>query len=106
MHRAAMYEQGWIPYMYTPEMLHESLDKIHQFGKEAGRDLSAFRPGLFIFASIYADREKAKEQAAKALGGTEMQNDAKLTGRYMLFGNLDDARTRIQEYVDPVERTV
>jgi probable F420-dependent oxidoreductase len=106
MRRAALYAQGWIPYMYTPEMLHESLEKIRQFGKEAGRDMSAFRPGLFIFASVYPDREKAKDQAAKALGGTYAQDFSKIAGRYTLYGNPDDCRKRLQEYVDAGARTV
>ncbi len=106
MQRAAKYAQGWIPYMYTPEMLHESLEKIHRFGKEADRDMSAFRPGLFIFASIYSDREKAKEQAAKALGGTYAQDFSKIAGRYTLWGNPDDCRKRLKEYIDAGARTV
>ena len=106
MQRAARYAQGWIPYMYTPEMLHESLEKITKFGKEAGRDMSTFRPGLFIFASVYADREMAKEQAAKALGGTYAQDFSKIAGRYTLYGNPDDCRKRLKEYVDAGARTV
>jgi probable F420-dependent oxidoreductase len=106
MQRAARYAQGWIPYMYTPEMLHDSLEKIAQFGKEAGRDMSAFRPGLFIFASVYPDREMAKEQAAKALGGTYAQDFSKIAGRYTLYGNPDDCRKRLKEYVDAGARTV
>jgi probable F420-dependent oxidoreductase len=106
MRRTALYAQGWIPYMYTPEMLHESLEKIAQFGKEAGRDMSAFRPGLFIFASVYPDREMAKEQAAKALGGTYSQDFSKIAGRYTLYGNPDDCRKRLKEYVDAGARTV
>jgi probable F420-dependent oxidoreductase len=106
MQRAARYAQGWIPYMYTPEMLHDSLEKIAQFGKEAGRDMSAFRPGLFIFASVYPDREMAKDQAAKALGGTYAQDFSKIAGRYTLYGNPDDCRKRLKEYVDAGARTV
>ncbi|MBV8454888.1 MAG: LLM class flavin-dependent oxidoreductase, partial [Deltaproteobacteria bacterium] len=78
MRRAALYADGWIPYMYTPEMLHESIEKIHQFGKEAGRDLSNFRPGLFIFASVYPDRDEAREQAARALGRNYAQDFSKI----------------------------
>ena len=106
MRRAALYAQGWIPYMYTPEMLHESIEKIMRFGKEAGRDMSTFRPGLFIFASVYPDREKAKEQAAKALGGTYAQDFSKIAGRYTLYGNPDDCRKRLKEYVDAGAGTV
>jgi len=106
MRRAATYADGWIPYMYTPEMLHESIEKIKQFGKEAGRDMSNFRPGLFIFASVYPDREMARDQAAKALGGTYSQDFSKIAGRYTLYGNPDDCRKRLKEYVDAGARTV
>ena len=34
MRRAATYADGWLPYMYTPEMLAESIGKIKQFGAE------------------------------------------------------------------------
>jgi probable F420-dependent oxidoreductase len=106
MKRAATYADGWIPYMYTPEMLHESLEKINQFGKEAGRDMSSFRPGLFIFASIYSNRDEALEQAAKALGGTYAQDFSKIAARYTLSGTPDDCRKRLKEYVDAGARTV
>jgi len=106
MRRAALYADGWIPYMYTPEMLHESIEKIHQFGEEAGRDLSNFRPGLFIFASVYPDREEAREQAARALGKNYAQDFSKIAGRYALYGNPEDCRKRLKEYVDAGARTV
>jgi len=106
MKRAALYADGWIPYMYTPEMLHESLEKIDQFGKEAGRDMSKFRPGLFIFASVYPDRDQAREQAARALGKNYAQDFSKIAGRYTLYGNPEDCRKRLKEYVDAGARTV
>ena len=106
MRRAALYADGWIPYMYTPEMLHESLEKIRQFGKEAGRDMSNFRPGLFIFASVHPDRDEAREQAARTLGKTYAQDFSKIAGRYTLYGNPEDCRKRLQEYVDAGARTV
>ena len=69
MRRAAIYGDGWLPYMYTPEMVRNSLEKISQFRKEAGKDMSSFRAGLFIFTSIYPDRDKALKQAAAMLAG-------------------------------------
>jgi probable F420-dependent oxidoreductase len=106
MKRAATYADGWIPYMYTPEMLHESIEKIYQFGKEVGRDMSGFRPGLFIFTSIGSNRDDALQQAAKALGGTYAQDFSKIAARYTLSGTPDDCRKRLKEYVDTGARTV
>jgi len=106
MRRAALYGDGWIPYMYTPEMLHESVEKIKQFGAEAGRDMSNFHTGLFIFASIYPNGDEAREQAAKALGKNYAQDFSKIAGRYTLAGTPDDCRKRIKEYVDAGARTI
>ena len=106
MRRAAKYADGWLPYMYTPEMLHESLTKIDAFGREAGRDMSGFRPGLFIFASVYPDRKEAEEVAARSLGKNYAQDFSKIAGRYVLYGSPEDCRKRLREYVDAGARHV
>ncbi|MGH7913522.1 MAG: LLM class flavin-dependent oxidoreductase, partial [Candidatus Binataceae bacterium] len=92
MRRAAKYADGWLPYMYTPEMLRESLAKIETFGREAGRDMSAFRPGLFIFTSVYPNRKEAEEVAARSLGKNYAQDFSKIAGRYVLYGSPEDCR--------------
>src|SRR5215510_4263594 len=40
MKRTAKYADGWLPYMYTPQQLHDSVETIHKCGKEFGRDMS------------------------------------------------------------------
>ena len=106
MLRAAKYADGWLPYMYTPEMLRESLAKIDAFGRAAGRDMSGFRPGLFIFASVYPDRKEAEEVAARSLGKNYAQDFSKIAGRYVLYGTPEDCRRRLLEYVDAGARSV
>lgn len=106
MRRAAKYANGWLPYMYTPEMLRESISKIEAFGREEGRDMSAFRPGLFIFTSVYPDRKEAEEVAARSLGKNYAQDFSKIAGRYVLYGSPEDCRKRLREYVDAGARSV
>jgi probable F420-dependent oxidoreductase len=106
MRRAAQYANGWLPYMYTPEMLRESIAKIDSFGREAGRDMSTFRPGLFIFTSVYPDRKEAEEVAARSLGKNYAQDFSKIAGRYVLYGSPEDCRKRLREYVDAGARSV
>jgi probable F420-dependent oxidoreductase len=106
MRRAAKYANGWLPYMYTPEMLRESISKIEAFGREEGRDMSAFRPGLFIFTSVYPDRKEAAEVAARSLGKNYAQDFSKIAGRYVLYGSPEDCRKRLREYVDAGARSV
>jgi probable F420-dependent oxidoreductase len=106
MKRAAKFAQGWLPYMYTPEQLASSIEKINQFGRELGRDLRGFRNGLFIFTSVYRDRDKAREVAARQVGRNYAQDFTQKAGRYLLFGTPEDCVKRINEYVNAGARTV
>ncbi len=106
MKRAAKYAQGWLPYMYTPEQLATSIAKINQFGHEYGRDLSGFHHGLFIFTSVYKDRDKAREVAARQVGRNYAQDFSQKAGRYLLFGTPEDCVKRLNEYVAAGARTV
>jgi probable F420-dependent oxidoreductase len=106
MRRAARYAQGWLPYMYTPEQLAASIEKINQFGREYGRDLSSFRHGLFIFTSVYKDRDRARQVAARQVGRNYAQDFTQKAGRYLLFGTPDDCVRRLNQYVDAGARTV
>jgi probable F420-dependent oxidoreductase len=106
MKRAARFAQGWLPYMYTPEQLASSIEKIKQFGREYGRDLSTFHNGLFIFTSVYKDRDKAREVAARQVGRNYAQDFSRKAGRYLLFGTPEDCVNRINEYVAAGARTV
>jgi alkanesulfonate monooxygenase SsuD/methylene tetrahydromethanopterin reductase-like flavin-dependent oxidoreductase (luciferase family) len=106
MRRAARYADGWLPYMYTPEMLNESVGKIRRFCQEIGRDRGDVRTGLFIFASISADREEAIRRAAELLGRNYAQDFSRIVGKYTLSGTPDDCRKRLREYVDAGARTV
>ncbi len=106
MKRAAKYAQGWLPYMYTPEQLAASIEKINQFGRQNGRDLSGFRHGLFIFTSVYKDRDKAREVAARQVGRNYAQDFSQKAGRYLLFGTPEDCVKRLNEYVAAGARTV
>jgi len=106
MRRAARYAQGWLPYMYTPEQLASSIEKIIGFGRQNGRDLSAFHHGLFIFTSVYKDRDKAREVAARQVGRNYAQDFSNKAGRYLLFGTPEDCVKRLNEYVAAGARTV
>ena len=58
MRRAARYAEGWLPYMYTPEMLAESMAKIAGFTEEAGRPMGTVQGGLFIFTCVHNARPR------------------------------------------------
>lgn len=106
MRRTARYADGWIPYMYTPQQLHESIETIHRFGKEFGRDLSTFTPGLFIFSSVHANGDEARQMAAERLGKQYAQDFSKLVNKYALAGTPEECRKRLQEYIDAGARMI
>src|SRR5262245_54775229 len=106
MARAANYGDGWLPYMYTPEMLHESVDKVRKLREDAGRGGQDVRTGLFIFTSIGPDREAATRQAAYALGRNYAQDFSRIVEKYTLCGTPVDCRRRLKEYVDAGAQTV
>jgi probable F420-dependent oxidoreductase len=106
MARAAKYGDGWIPYMYTPEMLHESIGKIRGLRASASPGRKDVRAGLFIFTSIGRDREAALRQAAHALGRNYAQDFSRIVEKYTLCGTPADCRRRLREYVDAGAQTV
>ncbi len=106
MRRAARYGNGWLPYMYTPEQLRESIDTIGRLAKEEGRDLSGFRSGLFIFSAVYPSKDEAREVAAERLGRNYAQDFSRIVDRYALFGTPADCQKRLKEYLDAGAQTV
>ena len=104
--RAARHADGWLPYMYTPEMLAESMDKMATFAGEAGRPEGAVQGGLYIFTCVHENREKALELANKQLSRQYNQDFSQLVGKYALAGSPDDCVERLQEYIAAGARTI
>ena len=100
MKRVARYADGWLPYMYTPDMLAESMDKIATFAGEAGRVDGAVRGGLFIFTCVNEDRDRALELANEQLSRQYNQDFSQLVEKYTLAGSPEDCAARAREYLD------
>ena len=100
MKRVARYADGWLPYMYTPEMLADSVAKIEQFTEEAGREPGSVRIGLYIFACVHEDRATALELANTQLSRQYNQDFSKLVEKYTIAGDPDDCAARVAEYVE------
>ena len=100
MRRAARYADGWLPYMYTPDQLAESIAKIKQFGAEAGRDMSQFTPGIFLFTAVHKDPKVGFGMANDKLSVQYAQDFTKLVSKYTLAGDPAQCRARLKEYID------
>ena len=103
MKRCAAYGSGWLPYMYTPDMLRDSLTKISS-SRDPARP--AIDPGLFIFCAVHPDRETALQMASDRLSKQYNQDFSKLVGKYAIAGKPDDCIARIKEYIDAGATTI
>ncbi|MGI9624349.1 MAG: LLM class flavin-dependent oxidoreductase [Acidimicrobiales bacterium] len=106
MRRAARYAEGWLPYMYTPDMLAESMQKIARFSEEAGREPDVVEGGLYIFSCVHEDKDAALKLANEQLSRQYQQDFSKLVHKYTISGSPDECIARIQEYVDAGARKV
>jgi alkanesulfonate monooxygenase SsuD/methylene tetrahydromethanopterin reductase-like flavin-dependent oxidoreductase (luciferase family) len=100
MRRAARHGDAWMPYMYTPEMMADSMARIAELTEEAGRPAGSVRGAAFCFTCVHEDRDTALAMANKVLSTTYAQDFSELVGKYAIAGSPEVCRARIQEYVD------
>ncbi len=96
--RAARHGDGWLPYLYTPERLAESMDKVSAFAAEAGRPDGSVAGGIYLFTCVNDDRDRALELASEQLSRQYNQDFSELVGKYALAGSPEDCLARIDEY--------
>ena len=105
MSRCARYGDGWLPYMYTPERLADSLASITTFGDSEDRT-EPVKPGLYIFFAVHEDGARGLKMATERLSVQYNQDFSKLVGKYALAGSPDDCIARLREYIDAGARTI
>ena len=105
MKRSARFGNGWLPYMYTPEMLAESIETIARYRAEFGRS-DPVTSGLFLFFAVSEKSDHGVEMATSQLSVQYNQDFSKLVGKYALAGNAEDCIARLREYADAGARTV
>ncbi len=104
--RAARYAEGWMPYMYTPEMMAESMDKVATFTEEAGRPEGSVEGGIYIFTCVHEDRDTALDLANQQLSKQYNQDFSNLVQKYTIAGSPEDCVARVQEYIDAGATTI
>lgn len=103
MKRTARFAQGWIPYMYTPEMLRESLGSIEKYSEKREAPVT---PGIYLFFAVHEDSTRALKMCSDQLSTQYNQDFSKLVGKYALSGNPDQCIARLKEYVESGVKTV
>jgi alkanesulfonate monooxygenase SsuD/methylene tetrahydromethanopterin reductase-like flavin-dependent oxidoreductase (luciferase family) len=106
MRRAARFGDGWLPYMFTPEQLAESIATVRRFAARYGRQAEDIDAGLFIFSAVYRSGDEARRVAAERLSQNYRQDFSRLIDRYALFGTPQDCRRRLGEFVEAGARLI
>ncbi|HEY1974126.1 MAG TPA: LLM class flavin-dependent oxidoreductase [Pseudonocardia sp.] len=98
--RAARIGDGWLPYMFSPEMISASLDRLKELCSEYGRDQSSIRSGAVVFVSCHRDPAIARERALERLNGQYNQDFSPILDRYVAHGDPERVRSRVREFLD------
>jgi alkanesulfonate monooxygenase SsuD/methylene tetrahydromethanopterin reductase-like flavin-dependent oxidoreductase (luciferase family) len=96
--RAARFADVWMPYMYTPEQVAESVGELERASRELGLGPWRGRTAVYLHTTVYPDSERARRVAVEAVGAGYNQDFAKL-GRYLLAGTAEECAAKLERYV-------
>jgi probable F420-dependent oxidoreductase len=100
MRRAARYGDGWLPYMYSVEMLAQSIETISRMTIQLERRSEGINVGLCAFATVYQDSLKAKRIVGESISGGYHQDLRHVVDKYCIAGTPAECRSRLREYRD------
>ena len=100
MRRAARLGDGWMPYLYSPRRYADSVRRIREYAAEDGRDLSGFGWYAFVFVNVGPDGDRAREQAARSMGGSYGQDFREMVDHVAAAGTPDEVGQKVQAFVD------
>jgi probable F420-dependent oxidoreductase len=104
--RAGRFADVWMPYMYTPQRLADSLESVRGYALESGRDSSDVTGAIFCWGAVDSDHAVARREAIAAVNATYNQDFEPLADRYLLSGTPQEVIARLAEYRDAGAQTV
>jgi probable F420-dependent oxidoreductase len=100
MRRAALLGDGWLPYLYSPRRYAASVEAIRGIAAEAGRDLATFGWYAFIFVNVDPDGDRARQEAARTMGGNYQQDFRQMVDSVAAAGTTDEVTRKLQAFID------
>jgi probable F420-dependent oxidoreductase len=98
--RAGRFADVWMPYMYTPEQVADSLVEVRGAAEAAGRDPALIRGAVFCWGNVDPDPEVARREVVEGVSAVYQQDFSRLADRYLLHGDPDRVAARAREYAD------
>jgi alkanesulfonate monooxygenase SsuD/methylene tetrahydromethanopterin reductase-like flavin-dependent oxidoreductase (luciferase family) len=106
MRRAARLGDGWMPYLVSPGAYASSVSVITEEAALAGRDLAGFEWMAFLYCSVRADGDRARDDVAAFLGGAYGDMPRAMLDKIAPSGTPDEVAARLQAYVDAGARHI
>jgi probable F420-dependent oxidoreductase len=100
MKRAARLGDGWMPYLVSPAAYARSVDAIRDEAASNGRDLNGFEWMMYLYCSVRADGDRARDDVTAFLGGAYGDKPGTMLDRIAPAGTPEEVAARLQEYVD------
>lgn len=99
MRRAALVGDGWMPYLYSPRRYAASVQTISALAAEAGRDLTGFEYHAFVFVNVDKDGDRAREEAARTIGGNYDQDFRAMIDNVAAVGTPEEVARKLADFV-------
>ncbi|HKE76172.1 MAG TPA: LLM class flavin-dependent oxidoreductase [Acidimicrobiales bacterium] len=108
MRRAARRGDGWMPYLVSPGAYARSVETVRKEAASAGRDLDGdgFEWLLFLYCSVRADGDRARDDVASFLGGAYGDKPGAMLDRIAPGGTPEEVAAKLQAYVDAGARHI
>ncbi|GAA3204722.1 LLM class flavin-dependent oxidoreductase [Actinocorallia longicatena] len=100
MRRAALLGDGWMPYLMSPGAYARSVTAIREEAAAAGRDLDGFEWMMYLYCSVRADGDRARDERAAFLGSAYGGKPREMLDRISPAGTPEEVAASLQAYVD------
>jgi probable F420-dependent oxidoreductase len=98
--RAGRYADVWLPHMYSPQQLANSLGSVREQAERQGRDPTRIRAGIHCWGGVDYDASHSRHEVISAVSEVYQQDFTYFVDRYLLHGTPERVRARISEYRD------
>lgn len=104
--RTGRHGDGWLPYLVTPDQVHDGLARARDVAVECGRQAHDVRGGVFCWSTVDADGSWARRTVANVVGSIYQQDFSTSGDRYLVGGTPSEVGARMREYADAGAETL
>jgi alkanesulfonate monooxygenase SsuD/methylene tetrahydromethanopterin reductase-like flavin-dependent oxidoreductase (luciferase family) len=100
MRRAGQLGDGWMPYLMSASAYARSVAAVQAAADQAGRDLARFEWMMYLYCSVRADGDRARDDVSQFLGSAYGDKPREMLDRIAPSGTPEEVAARVQEYVN------